>query len=154
MRNWPPTRCATACYRNDEIGIVARPESTPSALKVVLIEDSPEVRRLLGAVLCELSGVEVVGGAADERSALELLQLQRPDLAIVDLKLKGGSGIGVLRALARNPDRFGRPRAVVFSNHGQPLLRERCLALGVEHFFDKSTQLQELLAYVRQAMPS
>jgi two-component system OmpR family response regulator len=123
-------------------------------LKVVLIEDSPELRELLGSILGALSGIEVVGGAGDECAALHLLQSTRPDLAIVDLKLKAGSGIGVLRALASNPDRFGRPRAVVFSNHGQLPVRQRCLALGVEHFFDKATQLPELLAFVRQAMPS
>lgn len=122
-------------------------------LKVVLIEDSMPLRQALAAVLGELAGVEVVGGAEDERSAIELLQRQRPDLAIVDLQLRAGSGIGVLQALSRNPDRFGHPRAVVFSNHHQAAVRERCFALGVEGFFDKSTQINELLAYVRQAMP-
>lgn len=123
------------------------------ALKVVLIEDSPLVCQTLGAVLDELAGVEVVGNAADERSALELLQRAQPDLAIVDLQLGGGSGLGVLRALSLSPERFGRPRAVIFSNHGQPGLRERCLALGVERFFDKATQMAELVAYVRAAAP-
>ncbi len=123
-------------------------------LKVVLIEDSVLLRQTLGAILDELAGVEVVGAAADERSAIELLQRQRPDLAIVDLQLQAGSGLGVLQALSRNPDRFGKPRAVVFSNHRQATVRERCLALGVDRVFDKATQLDELLAYVRQALPS
>lgn len=123
-------------------------------LKVVLIEDSLLLRQTLGDVLDGLGGIEVVGGAADENSALELLQRQQPDLAIVDLQLRAGSGLGVLQALSSTPDRFGHPRAVVFSNHGQAVVRERCLALGVERFFDKATQMNELLAYVRQAVPS
>lgn len=121
------------------------------SLKVVLIEDSQLVRETIGSVLDELAGVQVVGGAADEAGALELLQRQRPDLAIVDLELRAGSGLGVLRALARHPDRFGCPRAVVFSNHDQAALRAYCLALGVEHFFDKASQIDDLLAYVRRA---
>lgn len=121
--------------------------------KVVLIEDSPIVREALAAMLSELSGVEVVGGAPDERSALELLQRQRPDMVIVDLALRTGSGIGVLRALCANPDHFGRPRALVFSNHGHARVRERCLALGAERFFDKPTETTALLAYVEQALP-
>lgn len=123
-------------------------------LKVVLIEDSSLLRQILGDVLEELAGVKVVGNAEDERAAIELLRRQQPDLAIVDLQLRAGSGIGVLRVLSSNPDAFGHPRAVVFSNHGQVLLRERCFALGVERFFDKATQMGELLAYVRQALPS
>ena len=121
-------------------------------LKIVLIEDSLLLRETVGAVLGELAGVKVVGAAADEKSAIELLQSQQPDLAIVDLELRAGSGLGVLRMLSGNPDRFGRPRAVVFSNHDQVQLRERCFALGAERFFDKSTQMDELLAYVRLAL--
>lgn len=123
-------------------------------LNVVLIEDSPLVRQALGAMLGELAGVAVVGEAADEGSAIELLQRQRPRLAIVDLQLRAGSGLGVLRAISLAPDRFGHPRAVVFSSHGQRQVRERCFALGVERFFDKATQLDDLLDYVRQAAPS
>lgn len=128
--------------------------TTVPALKVVLIEDSLPQRDALGAMLGELSGVEVIGGADDERSALELLQRARPDLAIVDLKLRAGSGIGVLRALLGNPDRFGHPRTVVYSSHSQALIRERCLALGADRFFDKDTDTEQLLAYVRRALPA
>ncbi len=123
-------------------------------LKVVLIEDSVLLRQSMSTVLDELAGVQVVGGAEDEYSAIELLQRQQPDLAILDLQLRTGSGLGVLRAISQAPDRFGRPRAVVFSNHDRPLVRERCFALGVERFFDKATQMDDLLAYVREAMPS
>jgi DNA-binding NarL/FixJ family response regulator len=123
-------------------------------LKVVLIEDSALLCQALGDVLDELSGVKVVGQAEDERSAIELLERQRPHLAIVDLKLRAGSGLGVLRALSCDPGQFGNPRAVVFSSHGEAAIRERCFALGVERFFDKATQVGELLAYVRQAIPS
>jgi len=128
------------------------PDHDPNLpLKIVLVEDSVLVRQTIGSLLGELAGVEVVGGAADELAAIELLRSQQPDLAIVDLELRTGSGLGVLQALSKNPDHFGRPRAVVFSNHDQPVLRERCFALGVERFFDKSTDMGELLAYVRLA---
>lgn len=134
--------------------MIGPPESTlPSPLTVILIEDSPLLRQTLGSRLDELAGVAVVGAAEDERSALELLQRQQPGLAIIDLELKTGSGFGVLRALSQAPDRFGHPRAVVFSSHGYTVVRERCFALGVERFFDKATQFDDLLAYVRQAAP-
>ena len=123
-------------------------------LKVVIIEDSWLLRESLSAILGELGGVEVVGGAEDERSAIEVLQRELPDLAIVDIELRAGSGIGVLKALSSNPDLFGHPRAVVFSHHGKTVVRERCFSLGVERFFDKGSQMEDLLDYVRQALPS
>lgn len=122
-------------------------------LKIVLIEDSLLMQQTLAAALGELVGVTVVGRAADERAGIELIRRQRPDLAILDLELQSGSGLGVLQALSMTPELFGRPRAVVFSNHHQPMVRARCYALGVDSFFDKGTQLADLLAYVRAAAP-
>lgn len=134
--------------------MAALPENTRHApLTVILIEDSPVLRQTLGARLDELAAVAVVGEAEDENSALELLQRRQPQLAILDLELKTGSGFGVLRAICRAPERFGRPRAVVFSSHGNAVVRARCHALGVERFFDKASQFNDLLAYVRQAAP-
>jgi DNA-binding NarL/FixJ family response regulator len=134
--------------------MLCQPDNTlQTPLTVILIEDSPLLRQTLGTLLDELAGVAVVGEAEDESSALELLQRQQPRLAILDLELKTGSGFGVLRAISKAPDRFGYPRAIVFSSHGHTLVRERCFALGVERFFDKATQFDDLLAYVRQASP-
>ena len=130
---------------------VAHPEPP---LKIVLIEDSIPLRQALAALLEELAGVAVVGAAADETAAIDLLQRQQPDLAILDLELSQGSGFGILRALAGQPERFGRPRAVVFSSHGQPVVRQRCRALGVDSFFDKATELDDLLVYVQTALPN
>jgi len=130
-------------------------DSSPYApLKVAIIEDSPLALRTIGILLGELDRVEVVGDAADEQSAIELLQLQRPDLTILDLELKTGSGFGVLKAISRDPEHFGRPCTVVFSHHNRNEIRQRCLALGAERFFDKATQMSELIAFVRQSVPS
>lgn len=129
------------------------PRDSGSLLKVALIDDSMLMQQALGGLLRELGRVEVVGGAADELAALELLQRLRPHLAIVDLQLRAGSGLGVLRALSGDPERFGSPRAVVFSHLGRGTVRELCYALGVERVFDKATQTDELLAYVRETLP-
>ena len=47
------------------------------------------------------------------------------------------------------PARYGHPRAVVLSNYGHGTVRARCHACGVEHFFDKSFQMDELLDFVQ-----
>ncbi|WEN40769.1 Chemotaxis protein CheY [Thauera sp. GDN1] len=122
------------------------------ALRIVLVEDSAMLRGMLRDMLEELDGVGVVAEAEDEAGALAALERQRPDLAIVDLELRAGSGLGVLRGLQAEPERFGRPRAVVFSNYGHPPVRARCEQLGVERFFDKSFQLDELIDFVQAAV--
>lgn len=126
-------------------------EKEGRGLRVMLIEDSPLLCEMLSEMLGELDGVQVVARAADEHAAIEALAVHRPDLAVIDIELKDGSGIGVLQALHDDPQRFGRPRAVVFSNHGHRIVRRRCTELGVEHFFDKSYQLDDLVDYVQSS---
>jgi DNA-binding NarL/FixJ family response regulator len=132
----------------------AEPATAP-ALRVVLVEDSAMLRGMLREMLAELDGVGVgvVAEAEDEAGALAALEAQRPDLAIIDLELRTGSGLGVLRQMQAEPERFGRPRAVVFSNYGHAPVRARCEQLGVERFFDKSFQLDELIDFVQAAVP-
>jgi DNA-binding NarL/FixJ family response regulator len=116
------------------------------ALQVFLVEDSPTIRRNLVAALEELAPVQVVGWADDAAGALSELQRQPPpcDLVIVDVFLRGGSGLDVLRALQR----AGSPlRRVVLTNYAAPQLRDDCLALGAECVFDKSRDVEALAAY-------
>jgi DNA-binding NarL/FixJ family response regulator len=124
------------------------------ALRIVLVEDSAMLRGMLRDMLEELDGVAVVAEAEDEQGALAALETHRPHLAIVDLELRAGSGLGVLRQLQAAPERFGRPRTVAFSNYGHAPVRARCVQLGVDRFFDKSFQLDELIDFVEAAIPS
>ena len=121
-------------------------------LRIVLIEDSPILREMLREMLDEIDGVQVVADADDEAGALAELERHRADLAIVDLELRAGSGLGVLDRLHAEPARYGHPRAVVLSNYGHGTVRARCHACGVEHFFDKSFQLDDLLYFIQAAV--
>lgn len=120
-------------------------------LKVILIEDSLLLQELLSGILIELEGVEFCGSAEGERDALLLLESARPDLAIIDIELKQGSGIGVLAALQTEPERYGAPLKVVLSNYAHASMRQRCERLGIDAFFDKSLHSNELIEYVREA---
>lgn len=125
--------------------------ATDTPLRTAIIEDSPVLLGLLTGMLEAIPGVSVVGHAASETEALSLLRLTRPSLAIVDLELRGSTGLKVLASLQQHPDDFGAPRAVVFSNHAHQIVQARCLALGAEAFFDKSFQMDELLEFVQKA---
>jgi DNA-binding NarL/FixJ family response regulator len=115
-------------------------------LLAYLVEDSAVIRDSLTAALEELTPVRVVGSAEDEDSALHWLGQadHRVDLVIVDLFLKGGSGLGVVRALqTRRPDQ----KLVVLSHYATPDMRAKCLALGVQRVFDKAGELDALIQY-------
>ncbi len=115
-------------------------------LKTYIVEDSPVIRENLIATLEELVPVEVVGSAADESTAVRWLgQAEHPvDLVIVDIFLAGGSGLGVLRSGQALP----RPlKMVVLSNYATQDMRRKCLALGADAVFDKSHEIEALIAY-------
>lgn len=118
-------------------------------LTVLIIEDSRLLREMLIDVLSSVDSVVVVAEAEDEAAGLELMARHRPCLVIVDLELAAGSGIGVLTALHNDRGRYGDPRVVVFTNHGSSVLRRRCESLGIDGFFDKSYQLDNLIDYVQ-----
>ncbi|MGB0129369.1 MAG: response regulator [Rhodocyclaceae bacterium] len=120
-------------------------------LNVFLIEDSPLLRAQLIETLEDLEGIHVVGHAEDEATAIARLAANPADLTIVDLELKSGSGIGVLRALKDEPSRFHYTWAVVLTTHSHPAVRQRCTQLGARAFFDKAMQMDELIDYVAAA---
>ena len=115
-------------------------------LQTFIVEDSPVILENLVATLEELAAVKVIGSAADERSAVHwLTQASEPcDLLIIDIFLKGGSGLGVLRAATQ----LQRPlKRVVLTNFATPDMRDKCIELGADQVFDKSNQLEDLIAY-------
>lgn len=115
-------------------------------LNTFLVEDSSIIRDNLVATLEELAPVLVLGHAADEASAVQWLSAPEHgvDLVIVDLFLRAGSGLGVLRSAHDLP---GVGKMAVLSNYATPDMRKRCLLLGADRVFDKSTEIEALIAY-------
>lgn len=117
-----------------------------STIKIYIVEDSLLIRESLIATLEELAPVQVVGASGDESSAVAWLSLASNlcDLVVVDIFLKSGSGLGVLRRLqGQVPQR----RLVVFSNYAAPDMRRKCLELGADRVFDKSDDIDALIQY-------
>ena len=117
------------------------------ALKAFIVEDSAVIRENLTAALEELAPVQVVGTAEDEPGAVHWLtasDAQGCDLVIIDIFLKRGSGLGVLRAASD----LKRPMSlVVLSNYATPDMRRKCLDLGADRVFDKSNEIDSLILY-------
>jgi len=115
-------------------------------LKTYIVEDSQVIRDNLIATLEELGPIDVVGTAEDQSTAVGwLTQAGNPfDLVIVDIFLKAGSGLGVLRAVKALAQRHV---VVVLSNYATPDMRRKCLDLGADRVFDKSHEIDALILY-------
>ena len=118
-------------------------------LKTYLVEDNPTIRENLIATLEELVQIDAVGMSDTENEAKLWLQ-ENPlqwDLAILDLFLKQGSGLGVLAA-CRN--RQSSQKVVVLTNYATIDIRQRCIQLGVDAVFDKSNEIDALVEFCQQ----
>ena len=119
--------------------------SNAPPLKVFIAEDSAAVAEMLTAVVTEAGFIEVVGVAESGNAAIESVSRMRPDVVIVDMQLKSGSGTDVIRAM-RADTGLDATRIIVMSNHVAPHLKSACLELGADYYYDKLKELPALLA--------
>ena len=125
-------------------------------LRIVIVEDSAIIRARLAESLTEIPNLEIVGLAETEQEAVTLLRDSDWDAAILDLQLKKGTGLGVLKALSLAPKPV-HGKVIVFTNYAFPQYRERSLTLGADYFFDKSREfhrVREVLSDLAIGNPS
>ena len=114
-------------------------------LAVFVVEDNQDIHENLVGTLEELTCVKVIGGTATEEGALAWIDEQNPwDMLIVDLFLKGGSGMRLVQRVQRART---EQKIIVFSNYVNASVRKRCAQLGVDAVFDKSTEIDALVDY-------
>jgi len=121
--------------------------SRSRALGVFIADDSVTIRERLVELLGTLDGVTIVGQAEDVPSAQVGIQKTNPDVAIVDIKMPGGTGIDVLRHVKRGQP--GGPSFIMYTAFGTPQYRKACADAGADFFFDKATDTRTLADAIR-----
>ena len=115
-------------------------------IRVFLVEDVQHMQDLLAELLATIGDYEVVGIASTEAEAKLWLD-ENPgawDLAVVDLILDQGSGMGVI---ARAKQSEGAGKVVVLSDYATPGIRVHCLKLGADAAFQKGEDLHAFLGW-------
>ena len=120
-----------------------------AGISVFLVEDNEQIREHLIPALADLGSASVLAVAQTEDEAVNWLARHKGqwDLAVVDLFLAQGSGLGVVR-WCRGRDRH--QRVAVLTNYPTDSMREACIDAGADAFFDKSTQLEEFFDFCLQ----
>ncbi len=117
-------------------------------LRVLLVEDSSILAARLSELIRRLPDVDLIDVVQTEAEALARISAALPDVLILDLHLRTGSGFGVLRSLARERPTL-RPKIVILTNFGLPEYRREAETYGVEAFLDKSRDYFRLPALLR-----
>jgi DNA-binding NarL/FixJ family response regulator len=116
--------------------------SNNAPLRILLVEDSALLAARLTELLRHVPDVDLIGTLDSEAGALDCMASACPDVIILDLHLRTGSGFGVLR----NLNEPGRPKVIVLTNFDLPAYRREAESLGADAFLDKARDYSELPA--------
>lgn len=117
--------------------------------RILIVDDHPIVRQGLAKLIEQESGLKICGEAEDAPQALERLSRSRADLAIVDLSLKGGSGLELVKKIRA---RFPRLPVLVLSMHEESLFAERVLKAGGLGYVMKQEAPAKLVTAIRRVL--
>ena len=138
-------------------------KSSPGSLaplRVYLVEDSALLCEKMVELLTDPGRIEFTGQAETEGTAIKGIRDSHPDAVIVDIRLREGNGVNVLRSIAHKKLPGEPPTVIVLTNYAVPEYYAECIAMGADYFFDKSTEfhrvgevLQDLAADRRNTTP-
>jgi DNA-binding NarL/FixJ family response regulator len=117
--------------------------------RILIVDDHPAVREALAIRLAGEPDLEVCGEAADAPEALRLAEAVKPDVAIVDIALKSGNGIDLIRRFKSRNDHL---KAIIWSMYGEELYAERALRAGAMGYINKEQATSKIVEAIRQVL--
>ena len=123
---------------------VARVDSA-SRLRVAIVEDSEIIVSRLKQMFSSIGSVELAGEAKSVRTAFQLVSSEQPDVVVLDIQLQDAvpsmNGITLLAMVKLN---FPHIKVIMLTNSSEEIYKNRCTALGVNYFFDKSNEFEKV----------
>jgi DNA-binding NarL/FixJ family response regulator len=125
-------------------------DSTPAGTtRVLLVDDHALLRLGMAAIINEEPDLMVCGEADGVRTAIEAAAETRPDVALIDLSIKDGDGLELLRDM-RN--RFPDVRTLVLSMYDETVYAERALRAGARAYIMKAEAAKTVIAAIRRVL--
>jgi DNA-binding NarL/FixJ family response regulator len=122
---------------------------TVKGCKVLLVEDHPMFREHLGQLINRELGMSVCGEADNIKDAMRLIQKNQPDIAIVDITLRGSSGLELLKDIKAQGLNIN---VLVLSMHDEELYAERALRAGAKGYITKNEASTEVVKAIHCVM--
>jgi DNA-binding NarL/FixJ family response regulator len=110
--------------------------------KVVIVDDHPAVREALAIRISSQADLEICGEASDVLDALQVIANTNPDVVVVDIALKTGNGVDLIK---RVKDRNSKARMIVWSMFQEELYAERALRAGAMGYLTKEQATSEII---------
>jgi DNA-binding NarL/FixJ family response regulator len=128
---------------------MSRTKTKQRAAKVLIVDDHPAVREALAIRISKLPDLEVCGEAAGLPEALRLIADMQPDIAIIDISLKSGDGLDLIKRIKARGENV---RMLVWSMYGESLYAERALRAGALGYITKEQATDLIVEAIRQVL--
>jgi DNA-binding NarL/FixJ family response regulator len=128
---------------------VAETASTPKRSSIFLVDDHAFVREGLALVLNGESDLVVTGEAATAREALDAIISSKPDIVMLDLSLREGAGLELIKDLRA---RDLRVPILVLSMHDEAVYARRALCAGAQGYIMKTMPLEQIVLALRRVL--
>jgi DNA-binding NarL/FixJ family response regulator len=119
------------------------------ARKVVIVDDHPIIREGLARLISLEPDLTVCGEASGVEDALKVIEARGPDIVIVDISIKGGSGIDLIKEMKR---RWPLMPALVVSVHEESFFAERVLRAGARGYLTKEEPSEKVIDSIREVL--
>ena len=127
----------------------APPVNRKPKTKVLLVDDHPILRTGLKRMIDQEADMMVCGEAEDGAKAFDLAGTLQPDIAVVDISLKGSNGIELIKNLKA---RYPALPTLVLSMHDESLYAERALRAGSRGYLMKEEVVEQVVVAIRRAL--
>jgi DNA-binding NarL/FixJ family response regulator len=127
----------------------SEPDTPPRAARILIVDDHPMVREGLVARISTQSDLHVCGEAGNVGEALRLVEQLHPDLAIIDISLKDGHGLDLIKQIRLRDERI---KMLVSSMHDETLFAERALRAGAMGYINKQEAPEQVIDAIRQVL--
>lgn len=117
--------------------------------RILIVDDHPAVRDALSTWVGKHPDLEVCGEAADVSAAMQLASSSLPDLAVVDISLKKGDGIELIK---RFREKLESIRILVWSTHNESFYAERVLRAGAMGYIQKDQPMDQFMTAIRSIL--
>lgn len=118
-------------------------------VRVFIVDDSPQLTDMFSELFGDPETIDIVGICDSALNACEEIRLTKPDVVIVDLQLKDGSGFDVVKGIRLLPEATGIV-VILFTNHASRELHQHAVALGANYFLDKSRDLEKVVEILQE----
>jgi DNA-binding NarL/FixJ family response regulator len=131
-------------------GVVDDPkDELPESIRIIVVDDHPLFRHGLMQLLNSDDGFSVCGEASSAPEALTLIRKLKPHMTIVDLGLKGPSGLELTKSIRVE---FPKMPVLILSMHDEPTYAVRSLRAGANGYVTKQDALGSVLVAVREVI--